>query len=185
MKKATALILLLCILFSLAGCRAPLATADLDAELDRFIHRCIMERYGDQHPQAETEYANESHDVLGTDASEGRITVYAWVLYRQWKEENGRATDVSGSDIPTAIMVEEQAGGTYKLIEYWEPRDGSYYSKDIQAKFPGKIRIVLDTVAQSQTRFNATQQDADMHFFGDELNDEEDDTDAEVLPAGA
>ena len=157
------------ILFSLAGCRAPLTAADLDAETDQFIHRCIMERNDGHYHQKADGYANEAHEVLGTVTYEDQITVYAWVLYCQWKEEDGKAVNISGSDIPAAITVEVQKDGTYKLIEYWEPRDGSYYQKDIDAKIPGKFRFVLGTVMQSQTRFYATQQDAERHFFGDEL----------------
>ena len=171
MKRLIPFVLFLITLIALTGCRAPLAVIDLDAELDQFIHGCIMERNNGHYHEEDNGYANESHEVLGTEASGNQITIYAWILYRQWKEENGNVEDVSGGDIPTAITVEARSDGTYKLIEYWEPRDGSYYQKDLKAKFPRKIRVALGVAAESKNRFNATQQDAEMYFWGDDLQD--------------
>jgi len=46
----------------------------------------------------------------------------------------------SGVHIPTVITVEQTGShGHYKLVEYWEPRDGTYYAQDIKEKFPWRL----------------------------------------------
>ncbi len=73
--------------------------------------------------------------VLGTRKRGGQTTIYALVLYQEYTLEGGKLAVQSGSHIPTAITVKKE-NGTYKLVEYWEPRDGTYYPTDIREKFP-------------------------------------------------
>ncbi len=73
--------------------------------------------------------------VLGTERKGGQTTVYMLVFYEEYTLEGGKLAVQTGCHIPTAITVEKD-GSTYKLVEYWEPRDGSYYPTDIREKFP-------------------------------------------------
>ena len=51
--------------------------------------------------------------------------------------ENGEIKLESGAHIPTVITSKRTGSyGHYELVEYWEPRDGSYYAEDIKEKFP-------------------------------------------------
>ena len=34
----------------------------------------------------------------------------------------------------------KQIDDTYELVEYWEPRDGAYYTEDIKEKFPSHLQ---------------------------------------------
>ena len=71
--------------------------------------------------------------VDGNDFSQ--YTHYGWALYEEFRvTDNGLKTG-SGSHIPVAITLREEPSGTLTLEEYWEPRDGIYYAKDIQEKF--------------------------------------------------
>ena len=122
------------------------------------------------HP-VENGYANESHTVLGTECSGNRIIVYTWTLYQEWELRDDELIDVSGGHIPTVFTLEKQADGSWHLIEYWEPRDGEYYAKDIRDKMPEDIQKALWEEESSQNRFNATRTDA-MHYYNkDESND--------------
>lgn len=74
------------------------------------------------------------------------VTVYAMVLYQEYKLTAGAIEDVGGSHIPTALTFEVSQEGEYALTEYWEPRDGSYYVPDIREKFPKNVYSrALDT----------------------------------------
>ena len=71
------------------------------------------------------------------------VTVYGLALYQTYTFENGVLEQRSGSHIPVAITFRVTDGGEYALTEYWMPRDGSYYAKDIRKKFP--LGAVPDT----------------------------------------
>ena len=76
----------------------------------------------------------ESHEILASESRDGGnvVTVYLLVLY----EEYGLYDDedsAGGSYVPTAITLDLRSN---TAVEYWEPRDGAYYSSDIRKKFP-------------------------------------------------
>lgn len=55
--------------------------------------------------------------------------------------------------------INEVVGGKYVLKEYWTPRDGSYYVRDVRDKFPDEVEDeALDTqkyiLAQKQTCYD-------------------------------
>ena len=39
--------------------------------------------------------------------------------------------------IPTVVTLTENPDGSWSVLNYWEPRDGSYYVEDIRGIFPG------------------------------------------------
>lgn len=80
------------------------------------------------------------YQILGTEKKGKETTVYMWVLYEEYSYANGSIEQESGSHIVTAITARKE-DGNYRLVEYWEPRDGGYYTDDIKAKFP--IRLWL------------------------------------------
>ena len=99
------------------------------------------------------DFACESHVILSSESSssisEGKadsVTVYAMVLYQVYDYPNSAIEIVGGSHIPTALTFYIDKEGRYSLTEYWQPRDGSYYAKDIREKFPKAIQSdALDT----------------------------------------
>ena len=46
--------------------------------------------------------------------------------------------DRGGSYIPVVLTFAYDATNGFTLTEYWEPRDGSYYNKDLKVKFYGR-----------------------------------------------
>lgn len=121
----------------LASCQGQ---AVIEPELDAFLHTVIMERNEGLYFQPENGFACEDHVILGSRCSQQTTTVYAWVLYEEFELQNGQPVECSGGHVPTAISVERQADGSYRLLEYWEPGDGSRYAPDIRAKFPVLLR---------------------------------------------
>lgn len=73
-------------------------------------------------------------EILGVRRFLNKTTVYMWVLYEEYSNNNGLTLEC-GAHIPTVITVKKENGG-YRLVEYWEPRDGSLYADDICDKFP-------------------------------------------------
>ena len=79
-------------------------------------------------------------DVLRITKGKGQTTVYAWVYYAEYSYDGTDVKMESASHIPTAVTFDTSADGSdssnYDVIEYWIPRDGNYYGKDIREKFP-------------------------------------------------
>jgi len=62
---------------------------------------------------------------------------FLWVLYQEYLFTEAGIVHKGGAHIPTNITLEENADGSWTVLNYWEPRDGSYYVEDIKAIFPG------------------------------------------------
>ena len=106
------------------------------------------------HHQSESSKENFcclDYEVLGTEKKGDQVTVYLWVLYREYSDA---ATVESGAHVPTVITAELQ-DGNYVPVEYWEPRDGSYYAQDIRSKFP----LLLQGKAMDSQRYIKKQSD--------------------------
>lgn len=108
----------------------------LNEELSLFLDTQIAEHYYSEGNDADN-FMAVNHKVLDVDKSINETTVYMWVLYQEYSEENGEIKEESGAYIPTVITAKRTGShGHYELVEYWEPRDGSYYVEDIKEKFP-------------------------------------------------
>ena len=62
---------------------------------------------------------------------------FLWVLYQEYLFTEDGIVHKGGVHIPTNITLGENADGSWTVLNYWEPRDGSYYVEDIKAIFPG------------------------------------------------
>ena len=106
----------------------------LDTNMASFIEEQIIEYHHGGYKSGE--FYCTDFKVLGTNKDKENTTVYMWVLYSEYDKVNGKIEDVSGAHIPTVITVKKTDSSQYELVEYWEPRDGSYYAEDIKEKFP-------------------------------------------------
>lgn len=110
-------------------------TTNLNEKMSLFIEEQIIEHHHGKYKSGE--FYCTDFKVLGTRKDKGSTTVYMWVLYSEYDDINGEIEDVGGAHIPTVITVKKADSNVqYELVEYWEPRDGSYYAEDIRAKFP-------------------------------------------------
>ena len=108
----------------------------LNEELSVFLDMQIAEHHYSE-GNTDDNFIAIHHKVLDVDKSINETTVYMWVLYHEYSEENGEIKLESGAHIPTVITAKRTGShGHYELVEYWEPRDGSYYAEDIKEKFP-------------------------------------------------
>lgn len=134
-KKPTVWILLasvlVCIGLAVGFLTNPKTTLEPAAEA--FIREQIMAHHRSKN--ADDRACCVDQEVLAVKNRGGKTTVYSWVYYQEYTMENGQPEAQTGCHIPTVITVETEKDG-YRLIEYWEPRDGSYYVSDIHRKFP-------------------------------------------------
>lgn len=87
----------------------------------------------------QTEYSKDNFccldwEVIGKETSGDLTTVYMWALYKEYSNDDGLTVETA-SHLLTAITVKEDSG-SYSLVEYWIPEDGSYYSDSIKEKVP-------------------------------------------------
>lgn len=108
----------------------------LNEELSLFLDGQIAEHHYSE-GNTDDNFIAIHYKVLDVDKSINKTTVYIWVLYHEYSEENGEIKLESGAHIPTVITAKRTGShGHYELVEYWEPRDDSYYAEDIKEKFP-------------------------------------------------
>lgn len=67
-----------------------------------------------------------------------KATVYGLAFHQVFRLEDGILVEEGGSHIPVVLTFTYDASNGFTLTEYWEPRDGSYYVKDLKAKFNGR-----------------------------------------------
>lgn len=112
----------------------------LNEELSLFLDGQIAEHHYSE-GNNDDNFIAVHHKVLDVDKSINETTVYMWALYHEYSEENGEIKLESGAHTPTVITAKRTGShGHYELVEYWEPRDDSYYAEDIKEKFPWYLR---------------------------------------------
>ena len=120
----------ICVVLSVCFLTNP---TSVNAKMQVFLDCQIAEHHQSDHSAGNACVLD--YEILGVKKKGNEITVYMWVLYEEYTMENGKMEQGSGAHSPTVVTA-EKADGNYQLIEYWTPRDGSYYPDDIREKFP-------------------------------------------------
>lgn len=133
-------------------------------DLDAFLSRAIIDHNRGEHTG--DAYPTEAHTVFGCRKAFGRTTVYGMVLYEEYyRDEDGTLQVQSGIHAPTILTVGKDADGNYTLLDYWIPRDGEDYARDIRDYFPARHRgKALDTDGYYNAHHSATYQKAREYF---------------------
>jgi len=133
-------------------------------DLDAFLSEAIIQHNRGEHTG--DAYPTEAHTVFGSRKAFGRTTVYGMVLYEEYYvDENGDLQVQSGSHCPTILTVGKDADGNYTLVDYWTPRDGADYARDIRNRFPARHQgKAFDTDGHYKGHHSATYQKARQHF---------------------
>jgi len=112
--------------------------------LDAAIQNAILSHHSNEQHQGVLEcasfftYASEGSGPAGSDNIQ-IVTEYGIVYHQSYFLEEGRLLEEGGCNVPTVLTFRVDDHGHYSLVEYWEPRDGSYYSEDIRAKYPAFV----------------------------------------------
>jgi beta-lactamase regulating signal transducer with metallopeptidase domain len=131
-----------CIVLAVCLMTDPLSDKGMSEKLGVSMNKAVAEHA--RSSNSEDRFIAADYDVLLVSESGHETTVYAWVLYEEYSFNGSDAKLETGSHIPAAITFDTSSNdndsSTYDVIEYWEPRNGSHYAEDIQAKFPWSIR---------------------------------------------
>lgn len=149
--------------------------SDLDDQLQVFLDMRVAEHNRSQN--REVDFSAISYDVMEIQKSGDETTLYAWIYYVEYNEEDGRLEKVSASHVPTVITAGKNSS-QYELVEYWIPGDGSRFQEDIQEKFPRR----LWTRAMDSQR-SIQKQQAECEAMAEEwLQDEMENSQWDVIP---
>lgn len=138
MKKVRVLLLLMAaVLF--AGCYGKelnLIDGDkqISQQIDDAISQYIIQNYSTSYYGTEKQF--EVHKVYGTSETDGILSVYMWSYYGGFNKATGLDLQ-SGRSLPAVIRL-SKIDGTYSVIEYIEPKDGSMYQSSLEKMFPAK-----------------------------------------------
>lgn len=141
----------------------------ISAELGVFLDGQIVEHH--RSDSTEGNFIAIDYRILDVEKASDETTVYMWVLYNEYSLQNGALRVEAGAHTPTIVTARrtDSAGHSeehYELAEYWEPRDGSYYADDIQAKFP---RHLWNDALNSQKYIDAQEafcEESAREYFG-------------------
>lgn len=118
----------------------------MESDLDVAIAKVLNDKYRAEKPDGlihiETCYllANETASGTPLNGNSGHMekaTVYLLVYHMKYSVNGGQLEEVEGDFVPTAITFAVSENGEYTLEEYWTPRTGANYEKDVRNKFPG------------------------------------------------
>ncbi len=121
------------------------AHSSASQDLEQAISKAILDHYASNEPDGllhvESHILLSSESVSGTpligqDTHTKKTVVYLLVRHMEYSTYDGQLEERGGSYVPTAITFSIDGNGAYILEEYWEPRDGGYYTDDIRKKFP-------------------------------------------------
>lgn len=142
---------------------------DVDDKLDCYLTDVILQHNKVTEPKYE--FGCEDHMVLGVKEQGDKTTVYMVVMFMGFNYNAGDIAEESGSHIPTVITVKSDGKGGYALDEYWEPRDGGYYTDDIKSKFPFAMQSdVFNLHTYSKEQETACYKKAKTHFLYTAIN---------------
>lgn len=106
------------------------------------VETAILTEYADAYPDSSDFECCDFVflDTISEQADDGteRVTCYGWAMHMKYLITEKGIADAGGSHIPIALTFEKAADG-YVLMEFLQPRDGSYYAPDIREKFPAHI----------------------------------------------
>ena len=154
----------------------PFSEKSLDGKLGVSMDMAVMEQ--NRSLYTEGHFATADYDVLKVSKFGEQAVVYALVMYEEFSYDGNDVILESGSFGPCAVTFDtasyDNDSSSYKVTEYWTPRDGSYFVNDINQKFPFSIRRKALDVSGSEAAHQKCLQEARVYFgvyAGNEMPD--------------
>jgi len=102
----------------------------------------------------------EGHVILDTEERAGAVKAYTVASVGWFGFENGVFTKISGSGaIPTVMTFSRNKNGTYSLLAYQEPVDGSGYTESLKKLFPAQLHKQVLTTQDSYSDLARQQEE--------------------------
>ncbi len=88
-------------------------------------------------PYTEDHYVSMDWKLIGKEGFGNTYTLYMWVYYQEYLMNSTPEELLKdcGAHTLTALRVKRD-GDEYKILEYWTPKDGSYYRDSVTDKVP-------------------------------------------------
>lgn len=86
-------------------------------------------------------------EILGAGPRE----IYVWVYAQEFYKQQDVLEKGTGLSCPVVLTVDSQDDREPWVIGHRLPRDGSLYSQDIKAMFPGSVQHLVNGIQQGQT----------------------------------
>jgi hypothetical protein len=139
----------------------------LPTDIETAISQAILNYDNDIYVRYEDAYKTEAHVTLKTVDNGESVTAYVYALSLSYTLEDGQLIEKGGSSMPVAITFKKEPSGAYSLLEYWIPKDGSYYTSSIHEKFPQDLWDKTDTLVYNDSHITALRNA--QRYFG--IND--------------
>ncbi len=126
---------------------------ELDDEKIEIAIKDYIVKIGDsetKHHDNEKTFASIKIYLVNEKTSKKLYHVYTWVLEEKYYLENKKIKQDSGFSIPYKFVV-EFIDNEYIVTASKTPRDGSYYSKDMEEIFPNSVRKKIDDAYTDST----------------------------------
>lgn len=105
-------------------------------ELDKAVGKALLDDNKNSYRKGEC--IGEGHIILGTQAKNNGVIVYALTSYGEYGFVNDVFTKISGSGTIPAVFNFDIKDGDYVCTKVTYPQDGAYYRKSIKKMFPAK-----------------------------------------------
>ncbi len=145
-KKPTFWILLIallaCIVLAVCLMTDPFSDTNLSEKLGVSVEKAVKEHF--RNHETEGHFVTVDADVLRVSKSASRTTVYAVVMYEEYSFDGTDIKEGTAAHVPTVITFDTSSDDNgqeaFAVMEYWEPREGSYFTEDVRLKFPPDIQ---------------------------------------------
>lgn len=137
-------------------------------QLEKEISKAILSK--NETKKREGFFPCTSYRLLGQEEKRDaqgiqEITVYLMVLYQGYEVKEGRLDNVEGYNHAVSMTFKREKDGSFKVSEYWIPKDGSFYAPSIQKKFPKALwDKAIDSQYQIQNRIQECHAKGISHF---------------------
>ena len=150
MKKTAFFLCVMILLGMLGACSANNSGEEpvLSAQMNEQLSERIMHENGyDNGCEAHEALLVQAGDLKGKN-TDSCISVYYYSLCGEFYLKDGKLEEGAASFFPGAASFRKTDSG-YELSEYWVPRDGDNFDKDLKATFPAQAyRLIPQSVEE-------------------------------------
>jgi len=124
---------------------------DLNEEkIEEAIINYVVEVGDKETKHHDNEKTFASVKIYKIEEHKNEYIAYTWILSEKYYLENDKIELDSGYSIPHKIKIIKD-NDTYKIDEFWTPRDGSLYAKDMKELFPYFVRKKIEKLHKDGT----------------------------------
>lgn len=139
MKEKLKSALILIPVFVCIGCQGEIRMNQDGADLRRFSSLPIIKDYLNQKVASKGSGGKAycAYEVLDAEKSGASERLYLWAVCQEYYRKNQKLEAGTGSSSPVALTI-RQENEKVEVLSHQKPRDGSYYSPDLEAMFSKK-----------------------------------------------